>query len=57
MFLFSLDQPIPPGLHVQIDLKTGEKKAKLMEGNVNAKTNSLAISHVNKSEDMVRIPF
>uniref|UniRef100_A0A2H8TXF8 Nucleotide exchange factor SIL1 n=1 Tax=Melanaphis sacchari TaxID=742174 RepID=A0A2H8TXF8_9HEMI len=41
-------QPIPPGLHVQIDLQTGEKKAKLMEDNGNNKTNSLAItdSHI-----------
>lgn len=28
-------QSIPPGLHVQIDLQTGEKRAKLMEENTN----------------------
>jgi hypothetical protein len=28
-------QPIPRGLHVQIDLQTGEKRAKLMDENTN----------------------
>uniref|UniRef100_A0A2S2PTG5 Nucleotide exchange factor SIL1 n=1 Tax=Schizaphis graminum TaxID=13262 RepID=A0A2S2PTG5_SCHGA len=46
------DQPIPPGLHVQIDLQTGEKKAKLMEDNINNKSNSLAITDSNKPEKL-----
>ncbi|XP_026812586.1 nucleotide exchange factor SIL1 [Rhopalosiphum maidis] len=46
------DQPIPPGLHVQIDLQTGEKKAKLMEDNINNKSNSLAITDSNKPENL-----
>jgi len=36
-----------------MNLKTGEKKAKLMEGNVNGKTNSLAITHDSDTESTV----
>ncbi|VVC32192.1 Hypothetical protein CINCED_3A008175 [Cinara cedri] len=46
------DQPIPPGLHVQIDLKTGEKKAKLIDGHDNIKTNDLSILASNLSENL-----
>lgn len=47
------DQPIPPGLHVQIDLQTGEKKAKLMEGNINNKSNSLAFTDSHKPANFI----
>lgn len=48
------DQLIPPGLHIQIDLQTGEKKVKLMEGNTNNKSNSLAITDSNNSENILQ---
>lgn len=44
---------IPPGLQVQIDLQTGEKKAKLMEDNKKNNTNSLAITDSSKPENIV----
>jgi len=43
-----LDQAIPPGLHVKMDLSTGGKWAKLMD---NDKSNALA-NVVMKNEDI-----
>jgi len=51
---FPLDQPILPGLHVQMDLSNKVTKAKLMDGNVNGKTNSLAVMHDNETDNIVR---
>lgn len=50
---FLIDQSIPPGLHVQMNLQTGVRNAKLIENNKNSITNDLAITHSNKSEDIV----
>lgn len=44
---------IPSGLHVQIDLQTGEKKAKLMEENKKNNRNSLAMTESSKPENIV----
>ncbi|XP_001943966.2 nucleotide exchange factor SIL1 [Acyrthosiphon pisum] len=46
------DQLIPPGLHIQIDLQTGEKKVKLMEDNNKNNTNSLAITDSSKPKNI-----
>lgn len=53
--VFFSDQAIPPGLHVQINLQTGVKRAKLLEDDKNDKTHSLAIMPSNNSENNVSI--
>lgn len=52
-------QQIPPGLHIEMNLETGEKRAKLLEpveDNTNNKIKSLAIANVNTSDDTVSDP-
>lgn len=52
-------QQIPPGLHIEMNLETGEKRAKLLEpieDNTNDKIKSLAITNVNASDDTVSDP-
>jgi len=49
----SLDQPIPPGLHVQVNLETGVKRAKLIDKNENDNTNNLSIVKSNKTDNIV----
>ena len=31
-YLYCLGQAVPPGLHVRLNMKTGKKEAKLLEG-------------------------
>lgn len=50
--IIDADQLIPPGLHIQIDLQTGEKKAKLMEDNKKNNTNSLAITDSSEPKNI-----
>lgn len=64
-FIFNINkyiptgQQIPPGLHIEMNLETGEKRAKLLEpveDNTNNKIKSLAITNVNTSDGIVSDP-